>query len=69
MVHCLFGKASLSARAIERFYLFGFGFFESFMYSDVPTCMLILCLGLGAPNVTSFASCSAHVRELGRGPW
>lgn len=39
------------------------------MYSDVPTCMLILCLGLGAPNVTSFASCSAHVRELGRGPW
>jgi hypothetical protein len=66
MVHDLFGKASLSARVIARFVLALDFANHIFRRANVQASFVS---GLGAPNVTSFASCSAHVRELGRGPW
>lgn len=67
MAHCLFGKASLSVRAIERFYLFGFGFFRILYVLRRANVHADFVSGLGGPGrdvvCLVFGACTRT------GPW
>lgn len=61
------GRLRYQPRAIERFFLVLE--FSNPIYISMCQRACDFCFWTGAPNVTSSASCSAHVHELGRGPW